>query len=144
MTETLQPDSVIAVRRSRSKSQGQAMVEFALSGVLFFLLIGGALEGGRLIYSYLALNHAVQEGARTGVLAGKSVTDVRNRVVSAASPVTVSPGTVVVNATPNGFAARDLGDQLTVTATYTFTPVIGLVFGNGAITLTATSKMRVE
>jgi Flp pilus assembly protein TadG len=40
------------------------MVEFAIVASIFFSLIFGVIEGGRLLFTYHQVNHAAREGAR--------------------------------------------------------------------------------
>jgi hypothetical protein len=115
------------------------MVEFALTATVFFLLVAGILEGGRLVYSYVALGHAVHEGARTAVLQDKTEDDVRARVVDAAAPLTVPSGNVTIS----GFTGRELGGRVTVGASYVYTPVITMFIG-GSFTMSRTAEMMVE
>ena len=42
------------------------MAEFALVAPLLLLLLFGIVDFGRVIYIYVTLNQAVNEGARTG------------------------------------------------------------------------------
>ena len=56
--------------RDREKENGQALVEFALTFVLFIFLIVGIIEVGRLLFSVVAIRTAAREGARYGSAAG--------------------------------------------------------------------------
>src|SRR5437879_9125995 len=51
------------VRRQRS----QAMVEFAIVAPLLLFLIFGIVDFGRVIYVYITLNQAVNEGVRVAI-----------------------------------------------------------------------------
>jgi hypothetical protein len=51
------------VRRQRS----QSMVEFALIAPLLLLMLFGMVDFGRVIYTYITLNQAVNEGARVAI-----------------------------------------------------------------------------
>ena len=48
------------------KEQGQSLVELALSLTLLLLLLGGAIDLGRMFFTYIALRDAAQEGAIYG------------------------------------------------------------------------------
>src|SRR4029077_5456851 len=52
--------------RDRGKSAGQSMVEFALVLPIMLLLLAGAIDLGRLFYSYIAVENAAKEGALYG------------------------------------------------------------------------------
>ena len=56
--------------RDRKKEKGQALVEFALTAILFLFLIFGIIEVGRMVFSVAAIRTAAREGARYGSAAG--------------------------------------------------------------------------
>jgi len=53
-------------RRARGES-GQAIVEFALVSMVFFLFVFGIIDFSRLFQSWVTVQHAAREGARYGV-----------------------------------------------------------------------------
>lgn len=53
--------------RSRWHQRSQSMVEFALVAPLLLLLLFGIVDFGRIIYVYVTLNQAVNEGVRTAI-----------------------------------------------------------------------------
>lgn len=48
----------------RGRPRGQSLVEFAISGLVLVLLLGGAADLGRAFYYAVALQGAAREGAR--------------------------------------------------------------------------------
>ena len=50
--------------RSRHRSRGQALVEFALVFPLFIAMVFGLIDLGRLVYMHSTLSQAAREGAR--------------------------------------------------------------------------------
>jgi TadE-like protein len=50
-----------------ARQRSQSMVEFALVAPLLLLFIFGIVDFGRVVYIYVTLNQAVNEGARTAV-----------------------------------------------------------------------------
>jgi Flp pilus assembly protein TadG len=132
----------------RRAIRAQSLVEFALIGPVFLLLVFGLIEGARLVYAYNTVNHAAQEAARTAVLADTaSVSAVKDRAVEAADPLTVQAAGVDVDVNDGGtaFADRDIGDRVKVTVGYDFVPVLGMVFGSSsAIGLTGKTTLMVE
>jgi TadE-like protein len=119
------------------------MVEFALVAPMFFLVLFGIIEAGRFIFYYETLNNATREGARYAIVNGANVdpigcptgppapgsvacdvagNDVRARVRNAAfgvlTPITVDP----VWLPDNG-----RGSTVTVSATFTYRPLVPLV-----------------
>lgn len=68
--------------RSFSKGQGGATVaEFAIVASVFFMMIFGIIEFGRLLYTHNALTDAARRGARYAALHPESVTCVKNVTV---------------------------------------------------------------
>lgn len=129
--------------RSRSRSKGQALVEFALIAPLLFLLIFGIIEAGRFILYYHTLNHAVREGARYAIVHGSNssapasqgnTSGVVTRVEEAAFDL-MSGGNLTVNVCyyqgmdgcGTGIASNNRGDNVRVDATYTYSPIVNLI-----------------
>ena len=54
-------------RPSRSTQRSQSLVEFAIVAPLLLLLLFGVVDFGRVVYIYVTLNQAVNEGARVAV-----------------------------------------------------------------------------
>lgn len=133
---------------SRTTFRAQSLVEFALVGPVFLLLVFGVIEGGRLVWAYNSVNHAAQEAARLAVLSDTgSVAAVQSQAVDSADPLTVQAAdvTVEINDGSTAFADREIGDRIRVTVDYDFIPVVGMVFGSGAaIALTGETELMVE
>ncbi len=49
------------------RRSGQSLVEFALMGPIFFMLLLGTIDVGRAIYIYNSISDAAREGARAAV-----------------------------------------------------------------------------
>lgn len=64
--------------KDRKKEKGQALVEFALTAILFLFLIFGIIEVGRFVFSVAAIRTAAREGARYGSAAGGLASGVDN------------------------------------------------------------------
>lgn len=54
---------------SHAAQRSQALVEFAIIAPLLVVLLFGIVDFGRLIYAYVTINQAVNEGARVAVRA---------------------------------------------------------------------------
>jgi hypothetical protein len=140
---------------------GQAMVEFALIIIPFFLLVMGLFDLGRGIYASSVLSNAAREGARAGIVASRTADQLCGVALRATSPLLpgVTPpsppacgaaGALAVAVLDRG-TQGDPADPVQVRATYTFkliTPLIGRIVeqtpGCGCITLSATASMYVE
>ena len=51
----------------RDAQRSQSLVEFALVAPILLLLLFGIVDFGRVIYTYVTINQAVNEGARTAI-----------------------------------------------------------------------------
>jgi hypothetical protein len=74
--------------------KGTSMAEFAVVALLFFMIIFGIIEFGRLLYTHNALTDATRRGARYAVLHPSSAPCVTNVVVYGEThidPVTCDP-----------------------------------------------------
>ncbi len=48
---------------SSARERGQSLIEFAFSLVFLLVLVAGIVDGGRALFTYLAMRDAAQEGA---------------------------------------------------------------------------------
>jgi Flp pilus assembly protein TadG len=53
--------------RPSHAQRSQALVEFAIVAPILLLVLFGVVDFGRVIYTYVTLNQAVNEGARTAI-----------------------------------------------------------------------------
>ncbi len=83
--------------------RGSALVEFALSLLVFLSLLFGVMDFGRALYTYHAVCHAAREGARFAIVngsgsksypGGASASDIANVVENASS---LNPSTLNYN-----------------------------------------------
>ena len=56
------------MKKNRTGEHGTTMAEFAIISVVFFMIIFGIIEFGRLFYTHNALTDAARRGARYAVL----------------------------------------------------------------------------
>jgi len=153
----------------RSKSRGQAMVEFALLSGVLFLLVMGIFDFGRAIAVYINIAEAAHEGARQLVLRSNFASTYPDSVIINATLAKIGGGGMVLTedpclgnptpctspslpTTPNtGYIwitpNRTPGNHLvTVRIAYLFAPMTGLISNmTGAqFVLQAGSSMRAE
>lgn len=64
------------MRKNRTGERGTTMAEFAIISVVFFMIIFGIIEFGRLFYIHSALTDAARRGARYAVLHDDRVEDI--------------------------------------------------------------------
>lgn len=127
--------------------KGQAAVELAFVLPVFFLLIFGIIEGGRLIFTYNELTNAAREGARYAVAHGTQASspaeasDVQAYVLEKSVGLE-SPALTVSTSWLDG--NKDPGSRVRVSANYSYEPVIGMIFGFSPFSLSASSEMRIH
>lgn len=132
----------MSIRGTRHRN-GQTLVEFALVFPLLVVLFFGIIEAGRFMFAFAALNNAVREGTRYAIVHGSSS--------SCPSGTPTAPNSYACN--PSGSNVQDAvkryaftfaqssdlnvaqpvyvpnnarGSKVTVTATYTWRPLINL------------------
>ena len=96
----------------RDAQRSQSLVEFALVAPILLLLLFGIVDFGRVIYTYVTINQAVNEGARTAIRDSAQLptnADVETSVkqhavdVSLANPCPNGPITAAVPAANQGW-----------------------------------------
>ena len=89
-----------------ASQRSQSIVEFAIVAPVLLLLLFGVIDFGRVIYFYVTLNQAVNEGARTAIRASAQLptnADVETSVkqhavdVSLANPCPNGPVTTAIH-----------------------------------------------
>ena len=131
-------------RSCRKNRRGAAVVEFAVVAPVFFLLIFGMIEYGRMVMVQQVLTNASREGARVGILDGSSASDVSTTANGYLTSSSINGATITVD--PADPAAAGAGDPVTVTISVPFSQVSWLpapMFLGGQ-TLSATTVMRRE
>lgn len=146
--------------RIRGGQRGQTIVEFALVAPLFFLLIFGVIDFGRLFYTQMTLQHALREAGRFAVTGrrlpgndpntGQLYTRIGSIQRIAENAATGLSVTSIAISSLNGGAgsAGGPGDTMTVSLTTQLkliTPLIGRYFGpDGTYTFTVNTTFKNE
>ena len=132
-------------RLCRRNGRGAAAVEFAIIAPVFFLLIFGMIEFGRMVMVQQILTNASREGARIAVLDGTTGAEVLTTVDHYLQSARVGGADVTVDPTEPSTAGY--GEPVTVSVTVPFGQVSWLpssFFGNSDTELTAATVMRRE
>lgn len=131
-------------RSYRRYRRAAAAVEFAIVAPVFFLLIFGMVEYGRMVMVQQVITNASREGARQAVLDGATTTEVQTVVNDYLASGSITGATVTV--TPNPPANAEFGDPVTVAVSIPFSQVSWLPSPMylGGKTLVATTVMRRE
>ncbi|HLT21292.1 MAG TPA: TadE/TadG family type IV pilus assembly protein [Thermomicrobiales bacterium] len=131
-------------RRFRQTRAGQNIVEFALLAPLFFLLVFGIIEGGRLLWTFHTVSNAAKEGARYVTVRGAGSTLPDRMPTNAqieAYILTKTTGLDADNLSVELDLESDWNDQswFTVDVTYNHQFIVASIFGMGSIQLSADS-----
>lgn len=123
---------------------GQAAVEFALSIMVFLMIMMGIFDFGRAIFEFHTLSNAVREGARYAVIQSHDDAGIRERVKDAAVGLRLTDDDIAIDPSP----ARTGGEAVTIIARTEFQPITPLIApfmgADGHIDLSAKSTMDVE
>ncbi|MCS7048281.1 MAG: pilus assembly protein [Verrucomicrobiae bacterium] len=144
---------------SKSNRRAQSLVEFAMVAPLFFLLIFGIIDFGRVYFTQATIQHALREAGRfavtgnrlpgTNPATGQPYTRVESIIEVARKAAVGADITGITVSSQAGGAnhAGGPGDRVTVSITATvriITPIIGQFFPNGRHTFTARTTFRNE
>lgn len=133
-------------KRRGNGERGAQMVEFALSFLLFLVLVVAVFEGGRLVWTYETLAHAARQGARMAIVHGErnplaDDNPIRDAVRAQAIGL---PSNDLTVSTVWSDANKKGGSVVTVSASYPISFVASpLVFGSNGLSLTARSRATV-
>ena len=123
---------------SRQAQGGQALVEFAIIGLILATMSFGVVEFGRAYYASVAVTNAARDGARVAMDPSKSNADIVLAAEESAGSIELTSVVVARSTT--------VGDTNTVTASYDFTstlPIISQFWGGGALEISHSSTSRV-
>jgi len=111
---------------------------------LFFLVILGIIEFGRMVMVQQILTNASREGARRAILEGATAPDVETIVTDYLTNTSVSGASVTV--APGSLSGLGFGDPVAVTVSVPFDRVSWVLapWFLGGKTLSAQSVMRAE
>ena len=132
-------------RRLRQSRVGQNLVEFALIGPIFLVLVFGILEGGRLIWTVHNLDNATKEGARYTTVRGSgsnladapaNSADIKTHMLGKSTGLDASD--LAINLI---LIDGDMDDRsrFRVESTYEHEFVVTAIFGMNSISLDASS-----
>ncbi len=134
-------------RPRRLNRKGAAAVEFALVSPIFFLMVFGMIEFGRMVMVQQVITNASREGARVAVLDSQTPTagDVDEKVREYLGNAGISGETVIID--PAEPTTAGYGEPVTVTVRVPFSSVSWLpspMFISENTNLEASTVMRRE
>jgi Flp pilus assembly protein TadG len=133
-------------RLFRRNRRAAAAVEFAIVAPVFFLLIFGMIEYGRMVMVQQVITNASREGARLAVLDGATFDEIEEQVEEYLTSASIDPTNAVVEVLPDPPTSAAFGEPITVTVSIPFSEVSWLPSPMylGGKTLTANTVMRRE
>lgn len=133
-----------ASRRVKTIRRGASAVEFAIVAPIFFMVVLGIIEFGRMSMVQQIITNAAREGARVGVLDGSTFASVDAKVQQYLSAAAIKGAKVSV--TPNPPSSAGFDQPVTVSVAIPFDDVSWLPapFFVKKTTLTANAVMRRE
>jgi Flp pilus assembly protein TadG len=133
-------------RTCRRNRRGAAVVEFAIVAPVFFVLVFGMVEYGRMVMVQQVITNAAREGARVGVLDGSTYANVQTAVNNYLIAAKISTTATTITVTPNPPSSQTTGSPVTVIVSIPFKNVSWLPtpLYLGSTTLSATSVMQRE
>ncbi len=113
---------------------------------VFFLMIFGMIEYGRMVMVQQVITNASREGARLAVLDGATYGEIEARVNDYLTSASIDTTSTVVEVLPDPPSSAAFGEPITVTVEVPFSEVSWLPSPMylGGKTLTATTVMRRE
>ena len=127
----LQPADRAKPRSARSRfscflqprRRGAAAIEFAIVAPVFFMLIFGMFEFGRMLMVQQVLTNAARSGARIAVIDGASSAEVISTIQEYLDNASIDPQDVTISVNPSNLSQTDTGDAITVSLSVPFTDV---------------------
>jgi Flp pilus assembly protein TadG len=128
--------------------RGQALVEFAVVGIMFFVMVFGMIDLVRAVSNYNTLAQATREGTRYAIVHGSDSVDpsgpgddlaVQDAVKKFGSGLNASQLTIQATWPDGGNAP---GSHVKVSSQYSYEPMFGF-FGSLSIPLTSSSTMKI-
>ena len=131
-------------RRRHNFRRGASAVEFAIVAPLFFMVVLGIIEFGRMAMVQQVITNAAREGARIAVLDDATLVKIENRVEDYLASANIKTSKVQV--TPNPPDSAGYGEPVSVSIDVPFDAVSWLPapFMLGGKTLRAEAVMRRE
>lgn len=135
---------MVLARRQPGSRSGASAVEFAVVAPVFFLVVLGIIEFGRMVMVQQVITNAAREGARIAVLDGSTTVKVTQRVNDYLSAARLAGATINVSPSPPSSAKYDEPVSVEVRIPFSAVSALARPFMSKATVLTANSVMRRE
>lgn len=110
---------------ARCTQRGAAAVEFAIVAAVFFMILLGAIEMSRLLWTWNAAVEATRLGARLAVVCDLNAAVIRTRMRQMLPAL--NNGNITVTYLPGGCTAQNCRSVSVTLAGYNHVPIIPLV-----------------
>lgn len=123
------------------------MVEFAFVAPVFFLMLLGVMELGRLVWINHELSNGTREASRLAMVRGAkasscaTLTDLLNEIDNRSTGIDPSRLSLTGDTGP---LCGEPGSKVVVEAEYDFDPMLGIIPGLNSLTLSARSEVIVQ
>ncbi|HYI14487.1 MAG TPA: TadE/TadG family type IV pilus assembly protein [Thermomicrobiales bacterium] len=136
-------------RAGRRRLSGQSLVEFAFVAPIFFLMLLGVMEGGRLMWMNHELTNGTREAARYAMVHGSEASGcvtlaaLTQEIID--STTSLQSGRLSATANTGPFSpCPEPGSTFVVEYQYNYDPMLGLIPGLNNINLSARSQVLVQ
>lgn len=130
--------------RISHRRAGASAVEFAIVAPIFFLMVFGIIEFGRMVMVQQVITNAAREGARVAVLDSATESRVRERVNDYLKAASLPSATVVIAPSPPTSAGFDEPVSVEVRMPFSAVNALSRPFLSGNAELSSVSIMRRE
>lgn len=120
---------------NKNKEKGQSLIELAMSLVVIIMLLGGIVDLGRALFTYLALRDAAEEGIVYGTAFPTQCDEIENRArynyANGLLPATLDVEILIgTEACTSASPAEGQLMEITITQDFTISmPFIGAIIG---------------
>lgn len=119
------------------------MVEFALVGPIFLMFLLAFVDLGRAVWINHELANGTREAARYAMVNGTASRYPGNAALEAVV-LNKTQGIADGPLTVTGSGAGQVGGFITVSSSYTFTPIFAEIIGRGTIPMSARSRVVIQ
>ena len=104
----------------KKNEKGQSLIELAMGMIVLLILLGGIIDLGRVLFYFIAMRDAVEEGAVYGSINPTHCDEIKERVRSAVPDGDALTVTVTIGGTNcvSSLATACTGNKMHITATH--------------------------
>lgn len=121
---------IMTGQKFHSREEGQSLVELALMLVFLLILLAGVVDLGRMMFEYLAMRDAAQEGAGYASIYPNYCAEIENRVMQNLPDANYAV-TIFVNGTESCMGATNacVDNEIKVVIDHTYETIMPLFAG---------------